>query len=211
MKTITVNKFYNNLSRRNRNDIMDHFISNDITRKLTQSKYISVIDKEFLYVKPITTEQPIIREKIIKIDFPGRDTLSITRTNNSLNNIIQLKGVNTNDKNITKTSKYEGISDEDNVFYLTSLLPIEISGNNFQFNNWWLGIESNKSTPIGGGLEIPQRIQRTQIEKIKVIEGKVIQKKTIQEELVQVTEEQKKINREILGRKTELNKFVLSF
>ena len=127
-QTITVGKFYLNTIRRNKNDIMDHYTP-DLTRKHTLPKYISSIDKEFIYVKPVLQigTKPKIEEKKLKFNFSGRDTLSIARTNKEIlepSERIQLKGVNTNNLNILKTSKYEGISDEDNVFYLISLLPI---------------------------------------------------------------------------------------
>ena len=127
-QTITVGKFYLNTIRRNKNDIMDHYTP-DLTRKHTLPKYISSIDKEFIYVKPVLQigTKPKIEEKTLKFNFSGRDTLSIARTNKEIlepSERIQLKGVNTNNLNILKTSKYEGISDEDNVFYLISLLPI---------------------------------------------------------------------------------------
>ena len=125
---ITIDKFYNDVIRRNKNDIMDHF-KTDITKKETLPKYISAIDKKFIYVKPKTGEQNI-SEKIIKFDFPGRDSLSIARENKEITSKIQLKGINTNDMNIIKTSEYEGISYEDNLFLLISLPSLEEVNNN---------------------------------------------------------------------------------
>ena len=123
---ITIDKYYSNVIRRHKNDMMDHFID-DPDRKETQPKYISVISKEFTYVKPqIGQTKPT--EKTVKFDFPGRDTLSISRTDkeqvNVRNNKIQLKGVNTDDMKIMSTPEYEGIKDEDNIYCLISLQPI---------------------------------------------------------------------------------------
>ena len=78
-KQITINKFYADIIRRNKNDIMDHF-SIDNTRKETLPKYISAINKQFIYLKP-KSDSTIISEKILNFEFPARDTLSIGRIN----------------------------------------------------------------------------------------------------------------------------------
>ena len=214
MKIISTNKFYNDVIRRNKNDIVDHFKS-DISRKETLPKYISAIDKKFIYVKPKTGKQHI-SEKIIKFDFPGRDTLSIARENKEITSKTQLNGVNTNDMNIIETSEYEGISDEDNLFHLIYLSPLEEVNNNdehFEFNRWWLGSTPNQSTPVGGSLTKEKIQNNAQItSKLGIKEGIIQTKKLlVVEDIVQISEEQKKVNKEILVKKTELNKFTLKF
>jgi len=124
--TITTSKHYSNVVRRHKNDMMDHFID-DPTRKETQPKYISAISKDFVYVKP-QVGQVTSTEKTIKFDFPGRDTLAISRTNkedvNVKNTKLKLKGVNTDDLKIISTPEYEGIKEEDNIYCLVSLQPL---------------------------------------------------------------------------------------
>jgi len=209
-KQITINKFYADIIRRNKNDIMDHF-SIDNTRKETLPKYISAINKQFIYLKP-KSDSTIISEKILNFEFPARDTLSIGRINRETSSKIQLKGVNTNDKNIISTLKYEGISDENNQFHLIFLNPLEQTNDNgnFQFNRWWLGLNQNQNTLIGG-LEIKQTLQKKQIEFLKVIEGKFQKIKLEEEKLEPVSETQIIKDIQILSKKTELNNIRLKF
>lgn len=224
IQTITVNKFYLNTIRRNKNDIMDHYIP-DSTRKHTLPKYISSIDKEFIYVKPVPqtgSKKDPVNKRTLKFNFSGRDTLSITRTNKETSQFslpgdgrIQLKGVNTNNMNILKTSKYEGISDEDNIFYLTSLLPITKpkTDEGFQFNLWWLGENPIQNTPIGGSLtQNDKLIQNNNISQLTVSQGIIQhnqQPQTI--EFKKITPQQKLTDSQILTKKQPQNNLTLSF
>ena len=148
----------------------------------------------------------------MNFEFPARDTLSIGRINRETSSKIQLKGVNTNDKNIISTLKYEGISDENNQFHLIFLNPLEQTNDNgnFQFNRWWLGLNQNQNTLIGG-LEIKQTLQKKQIEFLKVIEGKFQKIKLEEEKLEPVSETQIIKDIQILSKKTELNNIRLKF
>lgn len=223
VRTITVGKFYLNVIRRSKNDLMDHYIS-DTTRKHTLPKYISLIDKDFIYVKPITNiggNKDIVEEKILKFDFSGRDTLSIARTNKEVSeskeNRIQLKGVNTNDKNIVKTSKYEGISDEDNLYYLLALKPLKQlkEGEHFQFNLWWLGENPIQDTPIGGGIPDVDilKIQNPNITDNLIITQGIAQspQKLEKIDIKPVTSQQQKIDNQTLIPKLNKSKIVLDF
>ena len=221
-QTITVDKFYLNIIRRNKNNIMDHHIL-DSTRKHTLPKYISSIDKEFIYVKPVLQigAKTKIEEKTLKFNFSGRDTLSIARTNKEIleslsdDERIQLKGVNTNNLNILKTSEYEGISDEDNLFYLISLLPITstMPDKGFQFNLWWLGENPIQNIPIGGSLQIQKNIQNLNTTSQLIVKQGIIQTPKLSQpiELKQITPEQKLIDKQILTKKQEQNNLVLNF
>jgi len=121
IQTVTIQNFYTPVIRRNKNDTMDHFSDIGGPFKETQPKYLSVIDKEFIHI-PKKTGQTPPNEKIIKFEFPARDTLNIGRTKRGSNTLdevpYKLPGVNTNDKIITNTPNYEGISDENNLFHL---------------------------------------------------------------------------------------------
>ena len=218
--TTTVVKYYSNVIRRHKNDMMDHWID-DPDRKETQPKYISAISKEFIYVKPQVNQQ-VFTEKTVKFDFPGRDTLAISRTNkekvNVINGKIQLKGVNTSDSKTMTTPEYEGIKDEDNIFCLVSLPPITQVGSgrreeNFQFNRWWNGENPEVKTPIQGS-NVREKLQNVSLitQELKVIDGKVQKEvpEVEQVEVVEITKEQVIINNRVLKPKTELNKIVLT-
>lgn len=220
-KTITIDNYYLNTIRRSKNDVMDHYTP-DFTRKHTLPKYISSIDKEFIYIQPapqLGGNKDIPIKRTLKFDFSGRDTLSIARTNkeitNSKENRIQLKGINTNDKNIIKTSKYEGISDEDNVFYLLSLKPLNQlnNGEQFQFNLWWLGKSPILNAPIGGGLGIVQKLQNPNVmDNLVVTQGIIKKPKQLEKiELIKVSEDKKKLDNQLLVKKTSLNIIKLKF
>ena len=215
--TTTGSNYYSNIVRRYNNDMMDYFID-DPDRKEIQPKYISAISKEFIYVKPQTNKQ-ISTQKTVTFEFPSRDTLAISRTNKGVINVkndkVQLKGVNTDDKKIISTPNYEGIKDEDNVFYLISLLPINTLNKEeyFSFNRWWIGSNPKMIVPIQGSniIEKPQN-NSTKSKELKVIEGKV--QKEVPEikkvETIEITKDQIIINNRMLKPKIALNKIELT-
>jgi len=75
----------------------------------------------------------------------------------------------------------------------------------FEFNRWWTGIEPFQETPISGALQRQERI-RIKLEQQTIIEGIVQKREEKKVEFVKVTEQQKKINKQILKKKTELNR-----